>query len=214
MALKDYYEILELPVSASADEIRKAHRKLVMRYHPDRNHGNPYAQHHFQEIQEAYEVLSNPAARSEYQEKRRVLYPWEKNVIPPLTVDDLVKQATELESQWYEMDFFRMDHSALQTRLCQLLSERHLQLLNGTADSNALKQFFAAVLHTAGLLPYPQLPEVLHRLQRLSTAYPPAAEKLAQFARERKMQYRWDKYKGYLILFLALVISLLIYLIA
>jgi DnaJ-class molecular chaperone len=66
MAKRDYYEILGVPKTASADEIKKAHRKLVMKHHPDRNKGNKEAEEKFKEIQEAYDVLSDDTKRPNY----------------------------------------------------------------------------------------------------------------------------------------------------
>src|SRR3954469_11510900 len=66
MAKRDYYDILGASRSASADDIRKAHRKLVMKYHPDRNKGNKEAEERFKEIQEAYDVLSDTQKRQNY----------------------------------------------------------------------------------------------------------------------------------------------------
>jgi DnaJ-class molecular chaperone len=63
---KDYYKILGVPRTASADEIKKAHRKLARKHHPDLNPGNKAAEDRFKEIQEAYDVLSEPETRSKY----------------------------------------------------------------------------------------------------------------------------------------------------
>jgi curved DNA-binding protein CbpA len=64
---KDLYKLLGLPREASQDDIRKAHRKLVRKYHPDANPSDRcYAEERFKEIQQAYEVLSNPEKRREY----------------------------------------------------------------------------------------------------------------------------------------------------
>ena len=63
---KDLYRLLGLPKEASQDEIQHAHRKLVRKYHPDANPKDPQAGKHFKEIQGAYEVLSNPEKRQEY----------------------------------------------------------------------------------------------------------------------------------------------------
>jgi molecular chaperone DnaJ len=65
---KDLYELLGLPRGASQDDIRKAHRKLVRKYHPDANPEDPRAEERFKEIQQAYEVLSNEKKRREYDE--------------------------------------------------------------------------------------------------------------------------------------------------
>ena len=65
-AKKDYYELLGAQRGASADELKKAYRKLAMQYHPDRNHGKPEAEHKFKEINEAYEVLRDDQRRAAY----------------------------------------------------------------------------------------------------------------------------------------------------
>lgn len=63
---RDYYEVLGVSKTASADEIKSAYRKLAMKWHPDRNPGNPEAKEKFQEASEAYEVLSNAEKRQRY----------------------------------------------------------------------------------------------------------------------------------------------------
>lgn len=66
MSKRDYYVILEVSRSASGDEIKQAYRALAMRYHPDRNPGDPAAEDAFKEASEAYTVLSDPDKRQQY----------------------------------------------------------------------------------------------------------------------------------------------------
>jgi curved DNA-binding protein len=66
MDYKDYYKILGVERSASEDDIRKAYRKLAMKYHPDRNPNDKQAEERFKEINEAYQVLSDTTKRAHY----------------------------------------------------------------------------------------------------------------------------------------------------
>ena len=63
---KDYYKLLEVPRNASQDDIKKAHRKLARKHHPDINPGSKVSEDKFKEIQEAYDVLSDPDKRKKY----------------------------------------------------------------------------------------------------------------------------------------------------
>src|SRR5207344_3315407 len=66
MSKRDYYEVLGVAKGASADEIKKAYRKVAMQFHPDRNPGDKTAEEKFKEAAEAYEILSDADKRAQY----------------------------------------------------------------------------------------------------------------------------------------------------
>ncbi len=68
MDFKDYYKILGVAKTATADDIKKAYRKLAVKYHPDKNQGDKAAEEKFKEIGEAHEVLEDPEKRKKYDE--------------------------------------------------------------------------------------------------------------------------------------------------
>ncbi|HEX4937742.1 MAG TPA: DnaJ domain-containing protein, partial [Candidatus Kapabacteria bacterium] len=66
MSKRDYYEVLGVPKGADAAEIKKAFRKMAMKYHPDRNPDDKSAEAKFKEVNEAYEVLSDDQKKAAY----------------------------------------------------------------------------------------------------------------------------------------------------
>jgi molecular chaperone DnaJ len=213
MPIKDYYEILEIPAGASGAMIKKAYRKLAMRYHPDKNVGNPYAAHHFQEILEAYEVLSNPVRRNEYHLKR-----WQypemggmANESEALTPELLLQEATKLANQVKGIDIFRMNSAALNTRLEQLLNDHHLTMLKENESAQTRIQIIQVLIPVASLLPFPPYQQIHRKLLEIAGDNPEPIELLQEDFRIKKQQFLWDKYKGFLMIIIALILCYLIY---
>ena len=82
MDYKDYYEILGVDRKASQDEIKRAYRKLAMKYHPDRNPDDKVAEEKFKEINEAYQVLSDAEKRSHYDRFGASYSQWQQRGAP------------------------------------------------------------------------------------------------------------------------------------
>ena len=85
MEYKDYYKILGVDKNATEADIKKAYRKLAMKYHPDKNPGNKQAEERFKEINEANEVLSDPKKRGRYDQLSNSYQSWQRNGNRPNT---------------------------------------------------------------------------------------------------------------------------------
>jgi DnaJ-class molecular chaperone len=125
MDFKDYYKVLGVARGASGEEIKKAFRKLARRYHPDVNPGDKKAETKFKEINEAYEVLSDPDKRKKYdtlgpnwQEQfgpgfsERRTYPYSRNGGRSIFDDDLTGSGTSGFSDFFEALFGRTNTGA------------------------------------------------------------------------------------------------------
>jgi curved DNA-binding protein len=82
MEYKNYYQMLGVERSASEDEIKRAYRKLALQYHPDRNPGDKQAEENFKNINEAYQVLSDPAKRARYDQLGESYSRWQQRGAP------------------------------------------------------------------------------------------------------------------------------------
>jgi curved DNA-binding protein len=82
MEYKDYYKILGVERNASKDEIKRAFRKLALKTHPDRNPNDPKAGERFKEINEAYQVLSDPEKRARYDQLGKSYFQWQQGGQP------------------------------------------------------------------------------------------------------------------------------------
>ncbi|MBV6879738.1 DnaJ domain-containing protein [Epilithonimonas ginsengisoli] len=81
--MKDYYYFLGIPQNASAEDIKKAYRKLSLKYHPDKNENDDYFSDRFKEVKEAYETLTDPERKRIYDQNLGSQQRNVKSILPP-----------------------------------------------------------------------------------------------------------------------------------
>jgi curved DNA-binding protein CbpA len=122
MPVKDYYKLLKIAHSADLNTIKKAYRQLAMQYHPDK-HGNDQSTHfYFQEIQEAYEVLSNPEKRENYHYQIWLEKAQGHELDTALSADQIIQLFIHTERTIHETDSFRRNNEQLTEILLNLYS--------------------------------------------------------------------------------------------
>ncbi len=106
MAKKDFYEILGVTKSSTAEEIKKAYRKMALQYHPDKNPGNKESEEMFKEAAEAYEVLSDPQKKARYDQYGHQGVGGANGGAGHMNMDDIFSQFGDVFGESVFGDFF------------------------------------------------------------------------------------------------------------
>lgn len=212
MHLKDYYQTLELKPSATLAEVKTAYRRLAQLYHPDKNQDDPYAAALFEEIKEAYEVLSNPSKKEHYLQRRWYTQSTGSRktatVITPVSV---LKQSLELDKYVATLDVHRMDKEGLYNYITSLLTDDTLEKLS-RFDEPAIKQeIVRTIVQSSRPLTAEHFLLVSERLKKV-TADPSTTTLVENHLQQLRSQERWEKYKPWLLLAIAAGICIVIFL--
>ena len=213
VALKDYYSILNIPVTATPNEIKQAYRKLVMIYHPDKNNNEPYALQKFNEIKEAYEVLTNPRKKELYLQER-----WLSKASGKMKVDGLITppnillKSLELNKQMAFMDIYRMDHQNIADRITQLINEDVIERLHQCNEPDINETIIDCLLAAAKPISYQFSKTITQRLIQLAGSNRTKIQQIQAALDQKKKTERAAKCKLLFIFLLVLLICLLIFL--
>ena len=138
MSSKDYYIILGLKPTASAEEIKRSYRRLALKYHPDKNPGDVIAEATFKEIVEAYEILSDAKKRNDYHYKRFYTYNYKYKEAARATPQSILKDAIKLRQLVERADPFRMNQDALLLQAEDVLNDTEKSLSGSATELKAI----------------------------------------------------------------------------
>ena len=213
MDLTDYYNILELPPSATTEEIKKAYRRLALTYHPDKKENDPYAAAQFAMIKEAYEVLTDPARKNQYLQDRWYAKSTGKvKARPVLNPVNFLKETLELERSVARMDSHRIDHEGFLTKLVDMFSSEVIEMLNRFDDRSTNSEIVRLAINTARWLKHSQQKIFYSRLEKI-TVENDLSIQLKKSLRDSQQQERWDRIKVWLLLLIVTAICMFIYLV-
>ncbi len=211
MRLKDYYRTLEMQPQATGEEIKKAFRRLALQYHPDRNADNPFAEGHFREIKEAYNILGNDKNRRKYNEER-----WLEGSTSHAkhtagtTPAWLLHEAARLRAHMDKMDTYRMNQPALQQYVLFLLSDEPLDVMRRHGDAKAAGQVTEDILAATRYLRLDLLGPVQTRLLLLAGNEAWLRGMIDTVYAEREKAAAWEKRFPLMVLLFLLMIGLLV----
>ena len=210
---KDYYSILQLPASATIPEIKQAYRKLAMTWHPDKNPNDPYAKVQFDEIKEAYEVLTNPVKKDLYLQER-----WyeqsigRKKTVVTITPVNILKLVLELERYVSTLDPYRMNKEGLFHYIDELLSATTIEKINEFNEPDIKRQIITTTLTALKPLPLNFGSSISERLKLLVPKDDLSMQRIADFNRQQRKALLWNNYKIVVLIILTILICLLIFL--
>ena len=214
--MKNYYKILELTPSATQQEVKKAYRRLALAHHPDTNPDNETAGSRFREIQEAYQVLSHPDRRSDYNQRRWYRRNSARND-PDETLSPLMiyRKTNRLRQFIHTVQSSFLNLQALYRYVYNLLlGEPYMAVLRAAGDSHTNRQITEALLEAGNALPYDKLKNICERLLVLAAGDAETEALIQTRMRQRKLSAYWEKYQSVFVILITLVICWLIYIIS
>ena len=213
MIVKDYYKILELPTNASKTDIKKAYRRLALRYHPDKQAGSAYAAALFQEVNEAYQVLYDDKRREEYHYERwaHSNYNRKKFDQRALTPEAIFKNFRELARYTASMDIFRMDQETVYYQLKQLLSDENIALLKEWNNEQINRNIIIEINRISQPLASSYLEKLIDLMMPLMVNDNNSIRKFHQAIQEKKRVEFWDKYKVIVVLITTILLCWMIF---
>ena len=212
MLLKDYYKTLEISPAASEQDIKRSFRRLVHRFHPDKNAGDAAAAARFREIREAYEVLADPKQREEYNYKR-----WYNRSLgkqyreAPLTPATLLRECERLQHYLLAMSSTRVDHDGLSYHIRQLLSETNIGLLKQFNDTGVNRLIVQTIIDCCRTLPWRYIAPIAALLQEVADDDQHMKEAIAAFVLLHRQHRRWSRLRPVIVVLLTLFLCWLIY---
>jgi molecular chaperone DnaJ len=210
MSSKDYYIILGVKPTASADEIKRSYRQLAFKYHPDKNPGDIIAEVTFREIAEAYEILSDAKKRGDYHSKNFYNYKYKK--AERATLFSILNDAKRLEQLVERSDPFRLNQDALFFQIDDILNENNLSILNEERPPGINEQIIDALIIACKPLHFSYYIKVHDRLMQLSGN--DTKQKLNQLYKAKQKDQSWSKYKIVVAIVVAMIMCLIIFFIS
>jgi molecular chaperone DnaJ len=214
MPVKDYYKLLKIAHSADLNTIKKAYRQLAMQYHPDK-HGDTQSTHfYFQEIQEAYEVLSNPEKRENYHYKIWLEKAQGHDLDTALSTDQIIQLFIHTERAIHETDSFRRNNEQLTEILISLYSNTRLELLAETNDNSLETTTLQMAMQSSSSLSSVAQLKLIHQLNPILKKHPQMHEIWMQQINTRIKKEKIEKLKVPIVILTTILLCLAILLLS
>jgi molecular chaperone DnaJ len=212
MRSENLYSTLGVDTNATPEEIRKAYRRLAMKYHPDKNNGDAVSALRFKDIHHAYQVLSDPHRRSAYNQKRWFYKHAVTRETQPLTPYHFFTRTNELERFLDKLRPSEINKKALSLYIKHLLSEPSLQMLKTAADAPVNKEVITHLLKATAFLSGRQTKSIVLKLRRIADAE--TLPLIDRRMKEIRLQVIWERYHVLIVMLMATLLCVMAYLVS
>ena len=202
----NYYQTLQVFPGSSYDEIKKAYRRLVVRFHPDKN---PEGAQRFLDIQAAYEVLSDPEKRKNYDYRNGFNIRKEEPILNP---QKIVRQAEELRNYVLTLNIHTLDYDALRYHILKILTEYNIELLEGHPEYRSKVVHY--LMSISRFLRYNNSLEILDKLKKLAGDDSELRLTVGKFHLSQRRKYRRQQFFPLWVLLLTLVLLVMLHLLS
>lgn len=213
MQQKDYYQVLRISPTSTADEVKAAFRKLAIKYHPDKNNGDTLSEAIFKDVNEAYSVLSNPQKRAKF-DRDRVATPsvtFTTKKTEAVNAKMLMQQAAALNKLLSVANPFTIDKDAVFFKISSILSAYNINLLlvenNAIYNANIIQQ----LLYCCKPLSLADTNLISVKLLQLARRDAKLVALIARFLEMKKWEDYWQRYKFFVVFILVFLMCLFIY---
>lgn len=210
-AYKDHYQTLGVAPGATAEQIKKAWRKLVLDLHPDKTGNDPGLSVRFREIQQAYEVLSDPLQKIQFLQER-----WLRKAQGTTTAIDTADLATwikaciALEKKVMAKDPDRVDQQTLHTEIKTLLGQDKIATLQSYAHPEAVLTGARLLLQAATILSYSFFTTLALPLAKVDANDLLWQKEIKTAIRKKWRERNWARYRIVVLVMLTILLCLLI----
>jgi len=210
MKQKDHYRTLKIATNATQETVKKAYRKLVLQYHPDKNNVNVSVTL-FHEVQEAYDILSDPQQRKLYDEQRYFAGLSTRKAPVAITMEWLLRLTEELKHHTGKLHTHDINHEALFQYTQLVLSEEHLIVFQQSEEDEKQKQFVENILCAIKKLHYSYHQQLMILIKRFVGFNDLLLSKVNAEIILVQKQKRESQWFPYLIIIIVLVLCLFMY---
>ena len=214
MVPKDYYKILSVKKTATTGDIKKSYRKLAMKYHPDKNQGDELAESVFSDIAEAYNILSDPARRQEYNQKKFNVYGKWQDEEPEVSQASIMAILNKLQQILATLNLLRINRNALYFSIMQVLTDYNVAFLKKENDILYKQQVIEKLIECCKALSFIQMQKVSSVLFDIAGEDINMRTAVKNFVEHANRNNTWNKYKVLVAIAVAVILCLLIFLIS